>query len=157
MKTLALVLVAMPVLLATGAADAASPGTPTIDPRQTQIAEDIDLGEIVLSEIEKRLIRSYYTDRYHAYVYQGGNKKKQIPPGIAKKGWLPPGIYKQLVAGQRVPGDVVLYPLPDDLRLRLPDRPGYEYRIVDNKVLLIRSATNLILDMLTVAAIGATD
>jgi hypothetical protein len=140
-----------------GAATADTADPDGTDPAVTQLAEDVDIGEIVLSELERRLIRSYYADRYHTWVYQGGGKNKQIPPGLAKKGWLPPGIYKQLVAGQRVPGDVVLYPLPHDLRSQLPYRAGYDYYIADDKMLLVRVATNLILDVLTVAAIEALD
>jgi hypothetical protein len=128
------------------------------DPGAVQLAEDVDIGDIVFSEIERRLIRSYYDRNYALYIQSGGkNKHKNIPPGIAKKGWLPPGIYKQLVAGQRIPGDVALYPLPYDLRGQLPYRSGYDYYIVDDKVLLVQVATNLILDVLTVAAIEALD
>jgi hypothetical protein len=34
-----------------------------------------------------------------------------------------------------------------------PLQPGYIYRIVDDRVLLIRAASNVILDVLTVAAL----
>lgn len=157
MKTEVASLLLFAALIAAPLADAHAGNGSATDPATTQLAEDIDLGEIVLDEIERRLIRTYYADRYHAWAYQGGGKNKQIPPGLAKKGWLPPGIYKQLVAGQRVPGDVALYPLPNDLRRQLPYRSGYDYRIVDDKVLLLQIGTNLILDVLTVAAIEALD
>jgi len=42
-----------------------------------------------MSEIERRLIRSYYDRQYEDWYNGGGNKNKSIPPGIAKKGgWL---------------------------------------------------------------------
>lgn len=128
-----------------------------IDPGAVQIADDADLGDIIMDEVERRLIRSYYSRNYHDYVYSGSGKNKGIPPGLAKKGWLPPGIAMQIARGQRIPNDVVYYPLPDDLRRQLPRRAGYDYYIVDDKVLLVREATNLILDVLTVTAIEALD
>ena len=127
----------------------------SIDPSAVQIADDGDLGDILMDEVERRLIRSYYSRNYHDYVYAG--KSKGIPPGLAKKGWLPPGIAMQIARGQRIPDDVAYYRLPDDLRGQLPRRSGYEYYIVDDKVLLVREATNLILDVLTVTAIEALD
>lgn len=130
-----------------------------LDPRDIQLADDdVDIGDIVMSEIERRLIRSYYDRRYSDWYGNGGNKNKSIPPGIAKKGgWLPPGIAKQLARGNTMPRDVVLYPLPYDLRNELPYRSGYDYYIADDKVMLVQIGTNLILDVLTVAAIEALD
>lgn len=129
------------------------------DPLDVQLAEDPDLGDIVMSEIERRLIRSYYDRHYEDwYGNGGGNKNKSIPPGIAKKGgWLPPGIAKQLARGNYMPRDVVYYPLPYDLRNQLPYRSGYDYYITDDKVMLVQIGTNLILDVLTVAVIEAID
>jgi len=47
-------------------------------------------------------------------------------------------------------------PLPYDLVMHLPPRPpGQRLLIVDDKVLLVQAATNLILDVLTVAAVDA--
>ena len=130
----------------------------TRDPRAIQIAEDPDFGDIIMSEIERRLIRSYYDRQYNDWYNGGGNKNKSIPPGIAKKGgWLPPGIAKQLARGNYMPRDVVYYPLPYDLRNQLPYRSGYDYYITDDKVMLVQIGTNLILDVLTVAAIEALD
>ena len=151
------VLLAGSLTLPTVTTASAETGAP-LDPRAVQVADDPDLGEIILTEIERRLIRSYYDRNYAHYIDTGGrNKHKSIPPGLAKKGWLPPGIYKQLVQGSYIPSDVVYYPLPYDLRSQLPYRTGYEYYIADDKVLLVRIGTNLILDVLTVAAIEALD
>lgn len=59
-----------------------------------------------------------------------------------RNGTLPPGLAKRS--------------LPPDLVLRLPRRPDWQdIVIVDDKVLLIRRATNLILDILLVAATEA--
>ncbi len=130
-----------------------------IDPRAVQIAnDDHDLGEIFLGELERRLIRNYFDRRYAHWIDSGGrNKHKNIPPGLARKGGLPPGIYKQLVRGGHLPREIVFYPLPRELRKQLPRHAGHEYYIADDKVLLVRVGANLIVDVLTVAAIEALD
>ena len=78
---------------------------------------------------------------------QGGKDKKKkkkkgvgnqgIPPGLAKKGGaLPPGIAKRQ--------------LPNNLLSQLPPPPqGYERVIVDNDVLLVNIATQVVHDVLT--------
>ncbi|MDZ4738006.1 MAG: hypothetical protein SGJ07_16815 [Rhodospirillaceae bacterium] len=156
MKRLLLLLISGPALAMMMATASAATFEAT-DPRDVQIADDADLGDIIMDEVERRLIRGYYSRNYHDYVYTGSGKNKGIPPGLAKKGWLPPGIAMQIARGQRIPDDVVYYRLPDDLRGQLPRRAGYEYYILDDKVLLVREATNLILDVLTVTAIEALD
>jgi hypothetical protein len=125
------------------------------------LADDVDWGKIVLTEIQRRLIGNYYQRRYGAWVAagpgKGKNKLKGLPPGIAKKGVLPPGIYMQLMRGQRLPVGIGAMPLPYDLVMQLPPPyPGTRLLIADDKVLLVQIATNLILDVLTVAAIEAT-
>lgn len=122
-----------------------------------------DVLDIVLTEIEKRLIDAYYRDQYDRWVAGGGNpngkhKNKDLPPGLAKKGGLPPGLYKQLVRNGQLPPGLQGRDLPNDLAGQLPSRPA-DQRIVilEDRVLLIQAATNLILDVLTVAAVEAID
>jgi hypothetical protein len=67
-----------------------------------------------------------------------GTWYKPLPPGIAKKiargGNLPPGIAKRY--------------LPSDLLVQLPPRPDYQWVVVDNDVMLIATATGVIVDVL---------
>ncbi len=119
------------------------------------------VATIVLSEIERRIIGDYYQRRYDVWVAdtQGGKGKKHkgLPPGLAKKGKLPPGLAKQLARNGRLPPGLEKRYLPEDVVVQLRPRPaGYEFVIVDNRVLLIQAATNLILDVLTVAAADAS-
>ncbi|WP_162916921.1 hypothetical protein [Dongia deserti] len=133
----------------------------------TQVAESPDAADIFIGELEKRIIASYYQRHLVAYQqspdyyeYKKGkkNKHKGLPPGIAKKGSLPPGIAKQLARNNQLPPGLEYHPLPHDLIVQLPPlQPGYHYRIVDNRVLLIKAASNFILDVLTVAALEALD
>jgi hypothetical protein len=126
-------------------------------------ADSADVGDIFIGELEKRLIASYYRRQLVVYQqspeYQKGKGKKHhkhkgLPPGLAKKGKLPPGIAKQLARNNHLPPGLEYRPLPHDLIVQMPPlRPGYMYRIVDDRVLLIKAASNLILDVLTVAAL----
>lgn len=133
-------------------------------------ADDGDLSTaqvatIVLSEVEKRVIGDYYRHQYTAWVESeapgnGKNKKKKhghLPPGLAKKGTLPPGLAKQLARNGTLPPGLAKRGLPDDLMVQLAPRPaGYEFVLVDDRVMLIQAATNLILDVLVVAAAEAS-
>jgi hypothetical protein len=122
------------------------------------------VATIVLTEIEKRIIGDYYRHQYVAWVEsepagKGKSKKKHgnLPPGLAKKGTLPPGLAKQLARNGTLPPGLAKRALPDDLLVQLQPRPaGYELVLVDDRVMLIQAATNLILDVLVVAAAEAS-
>jgi hypothetical protein len=121
------------------------------------------VATIVFSEIEKRIIGDYYRDQYVVWVDsqtagKGKNKKKHgLPPGLAKKGKLPPGLAKQLARNGTLPPALAKRALPDELLVRLGPRPvGYEFVLVDDRVMLIQAATNLILDVLVVTAAEAS-
>ncbi|MBC5767383.1 RcnB family protein [Ramlibacter albus] len=69
------------------------------------------------------------------------------PPGLAKKnnGCLPPGqakkMHQQLVVGQRLPSEIVYYPVPQPVLVTLPPpQPGYHYVQVNNDVVLLNAA-----------------
>ena len=130
-------------------------------------AGEPSVADIVIGEIERRLIRDYYQRNYdHWEREQGGNKHKNkkkgndkgLPPGLAKRGELPPGLAKQLQRNGHLPPGLEKRDLPPDLLTQLPALdPAYRYVVADNKVMLIRRATNLILDTLTVAAVDLLD
>jgi hypothetical protein len=127
---------------------------------RTAFADDID---IVIGEIEKRIMRDYYERRLReweesedgrAYKKNKKKKHKDLPPGLAKKGTLPPGLAKKLARNGHLPPGLEYRDLPPDLIVQLPAiDPAYRYVIVDDRVILIQRATNLILDVLTVAAL----
>lgn len=101
-----------------------------------------DLGDVVtatvLSEIERRLIGDYFRTTPTA----------ALPPGLAKQGKVPPGIARQIQRGQRLPPEVAMLPLPDDLLRRLPPRAGATPVVVGSDVVLVQEGTRLILDIL---------
>jgi len=99
--------------------------------------------EIGFSLKERQVIVDFYGGGEPA---KGKGKNKQnkgrgvgsqgMPPGLAKQGKLPPGIAKRQ--------------LPAPLVAQLPPPPqGYERVIVDNDVLLVNTATQIVHDVLT--------
>ena len=133
------------------------------------LAEDPSIGDIFIGELEKRIIRDYYQrhldDFYHSpegrEYKKHKNKKKykgNLPPGLAKRETLPPGLEKQLARNGHLPPGLEKRGLPNDLLGELPRLDSrYRYVIVDNRVMLIQAASNLVLDVLEVAALEWLD
>ncbi|MEQ8964282.1 MAG: hypothetical protein RID91_00535 [Azospirillaceae bacterium] len=115
------------------------------------------IAERVLTEYERQVIRDYYRNHggYRDNRGRGrgqGNGRSGLPPGLAKKDRLPPGLERQLVEGGSLPPGLQRRALPGDLLHRLPPRRGTERIVVDRDVILIETATGLILDILRGAA-----
>lgn len=91
-----------------------------------------DLADVVFTEIEKRLIREYYAQNQAA-----------VPAAQ-----LPPGIQKRLARGKPLPPGIAKRYLPQDLEARLPARSGVIRQVVGHDVLLVATATNIVLDIL---------
>ena len=134
-------------------------------------AGQVDMTDVIFKEVEKRLIREYYSgkndNRYgrhddgksHAKKRGKGkhgkkskNVKGGLPPGLAKRKHLPPGLAKR----KRLPPGLAKRSLPNDLNdiLPMPAR-GTERVIIDNNVVLIQKATSIVLDILLDAVEGA--
>jgi hypothetical protein len=119
------------------------------------------VATIVLNEVEKRVIGDYYRRQYVMWANaqssaKGKERQGHLPPGLAKRGTLPPGLAKQLARNGTLPPGLAKRSLPDELLRRLEPRPpGYRFVLVDDRILLIQAATNLILDVLIVAAADA--
>jgi len=145
-------------LLATGVARADSAPEPGAAP---PVSAEPGIGDIIIGEIERRILRDYYQRHYDDWEHNNDGKKhknkkggKSLPPGLAKRGELPPGLAKQLVRNGHLPPGLENRDLPPDLLSRLPRLdPAYRYVAADDKVMLVRRATNVILDILTVAAV----
>lgn len=73
-----------------------------------------------------------------------------LPPGLAKRdGDLPPGLQKQLERTGRLPPGLEKRRLPDDLEAALPPlEDGTDRHVVGRDVVLIETATGVILDIL---------
>jgi hypothetical protein len=103
-------------------------------------AEQIHTSQAVVAliTVRERTIIFNYANQYRDALVPAPGSAKPLPPGIAKKvargGTLPPGIAKRY--------------LPQDLLVQLPPRPGCQWVVVDNDVVLIAAATGLIMDIL---------
>ena len=103
------------------------------------------------SSVEIR-IGGYFGDDQRRVVqdYYGAQKARgNCPPGLAKKnnGCQPPGQAKKWSRGQPLPRDVVFYPVPRDISVRIGVPPaGYKYVRVANDILLIAIGTSMVVD-----------
>ena len=73
----------------------------------------------------------------------------KCPPGLAKKnnGCLPPGQAKKWAVGRSLPRSVVVYPLPDEVTVRIGvPPPGYRYVRQGADILLIAIGTQMVVD-----------
>jgi hypothetical protein len=144
------------LLIAAGAASAQTP--------RSGMTHGGDAAAAVITALEGRLIRDYFKGLGRQVLGAGhatepraaakgrakakGKKKgkaKHAPPGLAKRQRLPPGLAKRdtLPPGLRGPG------LPGDLSTALPRRrPGQEFRVFDDDVALIETATGRVIDIL---------
>jgi len=93
---------------------------------------------------DRDVVRSYYHGEF--------KKGKGCPPGLAKKnnGCLPPGQAKKWRYGHPLPRDVVWYPVPRELVIRLPAPPvDHRYVRVASDILLIAVGSSMVVDAIT--------
>lgn len=91
---------------------------------------------------DREVVRTWYGD--HA------RRADHCPPGLAKKnnGCQPPGQAKKYKIGQQLPQDVVWYPVPPALVVRLPPLPvSHGYIRVGADILLMDRRTNVVVDI----------
>ncbi len=116
-------------------------GGPT--PTHTQgRSDDISTGDLlatIISATERALIGDY--------VQKAKAGSRGLPPGLANRP-LPPGLRKHIDRTGRLPPGLEKRRLPGDLRGLLPRRTGQDFRVVGNDIVLIETATNLILDIM---------
>ena len=89
---------------------------------------------------DRVVIREYYVEEH---------RRGFCPPGLAKKhnGCMPPGQARRWPVGKALPRDVVYYPLPPQLVVRIgTPPPGYQYVRVATDILLIAVGTRLVVD-----------
>ena len=97
-------------------------------------------------------IGTYFEDhqRKGVQTYYGKQRASgNCPPGLAKKnnGCLPPGQAKKWAMGQALPRDVVFYPVPSEVIVKIGLPPaGYKYVRVVNDVLLIAIGSMMVID-----------
>lgn len=103
------------------------------------VAVQINIGGY-FQDSQRVAVREYYEPRF---------REGNCPPGLAKKnnGCMPPGQAKKWRKGYRLPADVVYYPVPADVSIRLGVPPsGYKYVRVAADILLIAVGTSMVVD-----------
>ncbi len=90
---------------------------------------------------DREIVTTYYAQQ-----------KSGLPPGLAKReGGLPPGLEKQLRRNGTLPPGLQkqIQPFPEPLERQLPPLPaGYRRVIVGPHVVIYRSDTNVIVDVI---------
>ena len=98
------------------------------------VVEGVTAGVLgaVLSDDERRIIQRYFGEH----------------PSTVKVKELPPGIRKKLARGGAMPPGIAMQVLPDGLHRQLPPRFGQHYEIIGTDVVLVETATRVIVDVL---------
>ncbi len=103
------------------------------------VVKDRDASvRIVFSDQDRAIIRAWYEER-----------RRSLPPGLAKKGKVPPGHAKRWAPRDVLPPGMAYRHLPVELERRLSRLPdGYVRVIVDTHIVLMNTRTRVIFDVL---------
>jgi Ni/Co efflux regulator RcnB len=110
--------------------------------KQARKREDIRPGSY-FNDDQRAQARRYYTEHY--------GHGRNCPPGLAKKhnGCMPPGQARNWAVGQPIPRGVTVYSVPQPVIVQLRPAPyGYRYARVGNDIVLVRTDTQLIVDII---------
>lgn len=109
------------------------------DASASGVSVQIQIGGY-FEDSQRRAAREYYEPRWRA---------GKCPPGLAKKGngCQPPGQAKKWHRGEPLPRDVVYYPVPASVQVRLGTPPaGHKFVRVAADILLIAVGTGMVID-----------
>lgn len=147
---------------------AATPGTPEAAASAVQVAQSNDkasdkanknkgnkgkdddkAAERTSQQIVDTLISATERAIIGDYIREAHSSGQGLPPGLANREQLPPGLQKHIARNGTLPPGLAKRELPPDLLSRLPRRPhGQGYRVVGDDVVLIDTATRVILDVM---------
>lgn len=103
------------------------------------VSVNIQIGQY-FNDNQRRVAIDYYEPQF---------RSGKCPPGLKKKhnGCMPPGQAKAWRRGYALPPDVVYYPVPSSVSVRLGAPPaGYKYVRVAADILLIAVGTAMVVD-----------
>ena len=142
MRTLLAALFAIPLILGAPALADAAGKSKNKGKANKSTSGNVSTGDLlatIISATERALIGDY--------VQKAKASSQGLPPGLANRP-LPPGLQKHIDRTGRLPPGLEKRRLPGDLRGLLPARKGQDYRVVGNDIVLIETATSLILDIM---------
>jgi hypothetical protein len=97
-------------------------------------------------------IGGYFEDRQReeaSRYYSAKQASGHCPPGLAKKnnGCMPPGQAKKWAMGKPLAKDVVFYPVPREISVKIGLPPaGYKYVRVANDILMVAIGSMMVVD-----------
>lgn len=113
--------------------------TVVVRPASPSVSVQIQIGGY-FNDYQRHDARAYYEPRWRA---------GHCPPGLAKKGngCQPPGQAKKWHRGQPLPRDVIYYPVPASVQVKLGTPPaGHKFVRVATDLLLIAVGTGMVID-----------
>ncbi len=105
-------------------------------------------GDVATDRLLGAVISAVERARIGDYLRKAKASGRGLPPGLANRQHLPPGLQKHIERTGRLPPGLEKRWLPGDLRRLLPYHTGRDYRVVGNDIVLIETATELILDVM---------
>jgi Ni/Co efflux regulator RcnB len=115
-------------------------------------SEQVDQAEQVGRVEASITVGSYFGERQRLLAseyYESQSRSGKCPPGLAKKrnGCQPPGQAKKWHLGRPLPREVVFYPVPKEIVVRIGQPPaGYRYVRVLNDILLVAIGSQMVVD-----------
>lgn len=106
-------------------------------------------GEVVVRDQNARLV-IVFSDRDRAIIQEWyEERRRHLPPGLAKKGKVPPGHARQWARWDSLPPGIAYRPLPPELERRLSRLPDDHVRVVvGTDVMIMNVRTRVIFDIL---------
>ena len=108
------------------------------------------------SQQQNQYEQEHYFNNHHRDIvstyYRDEFRRGDCPPGLAKKhnGCLPPGQAKRWTLGKPLPGDVIVYDLPDTVIRQIGYPPaGYRFVRVASDILMITIGAGMVVDAIT--------
>lgn len=84
------------------------------------------------------------------YYESNPEKRKQLPPGLAKKNKLPPGWQKKLAKGDRIPDDVWAHRVELPKEIKVAEEKGTIRVRIDDRVVKVAERTREVLDIVEI-------
>ena len=104
----------------------------------------ISITERVIEGVATGVLGAILTDEERRIIHRWFGEH---PDAVRTKA-LPPGIRKKLARGGAMPPGIAMQVMPDGLYRQLPRRYGHHYEIVGTDVVLVDTATRIIVDVL---------
>jgi len=104
-----------------------------------------DSGSEVTSLLTKAVVVGLITAAERAIIGDYLDRERTAFAGAQP---LPPGIAKKVARGGALPPGIAKRTFPADLLIKLPKRPGQEWRVVGTDILIVDITSNVVVDII---------